>query len=237
MAKELRNLNMVQQTVKNQEMLIELYYRDLDLVRKGHKSVLLESIGLKNVASTASMKIDELEAFWLDAKLLEPQFFLKDATKMTLRCAPFPAFEYAFEFVKATYNRAAKYIMYDMDLVPEVFDKEAETLAAKNYALHIAEFPDRQVDEYFESAICFQRIAMEYLWLFSKRVKYLLEKGYDWEVIETMMRTELSKERFKEIAERSREFMYKHYHSPSERINVETKIDLSFLRMIKDKTY
>ena len=237
MAKESRNLNMVQQTVKKQKMLIELYYRDLDLVRKGHKSVLLESIGLENIASTASMKIDELEAFLLDAKLLEPQFFLKDATKMTLRCAPFSVFENALEFVMGTYYRSANYILTDMDLAPEAFDKEAESLAAKNYAFHLAEFPDLQVDEYFESAICFQRIAMEYLWLFSKRVKYLLKKGYDWEVIETMMRTELSKERFEEIAERSREFMYKHYHSPSERINVETKIELSFLRTIKDKTY
>ena len=221
MTKESRDLIMQQQTIGKQKLLINMYYQDIDRVRKGHRFVLLDSIGLENVASCASMKTDELEAFLLDAKLVEPQFLLKDAAKQVTKCAPFSVLENSLEFAMGTYYRSANYMLTEMDLDPKAFEKEAESLAAKNYAFHMAEFPDLQVDEFFESAICFQRIAMEYLGLFTKRVNYQRwEKGYDWEVIEEMMRTKISKERFEEIEDLCIESMYRERIRDSEKATV-----------------
>ena len=105
----------------------------------------------------------------------------------------------AFGFMMHSFLRFGEIILVIIDI--DEISTFCERIAKRNFEDYQTKMEEFPVTEKYSEGIVFEGIMKHYIAHFIETVKDAERKGYDWDVINRMLRFEISQERFQELKE------------------------------------
>ena len=110
---------------------------------------------------------------------------------------PFESEEDSFFFIISTYRRMGERFIASLEI--DKFEDHCKKLAELNYRIYSENHPDFPVNESFSTPEVFMQVMRVYIRYVLTLVKEVKSEGYFWEVITSMMKTDLTKNRYRSL--------------------------------------
>lgn len=184
-----------QREIGKQLLIVDILHYENDRARKGKFAFLSKD----KLAAWTSMKEEELDIFINVCGCLDSFQLATDAAYEYVYGEEYENGELPYHFVMYTYLRFGKIVLRDLDLdtITDYYERTAE----KNYRNYCEDWEKYPVNECFSKASAFEAMMKYYIRYFVKIVKAAMAYGFDWDVINAMLRFKLSQERFATLEE------------------------------------
>ena len=183
-----------QREIGKQLMLVDIIHCENDSVKKGAFSFVSKD----ELAKWASMKKEELGRLVNACADLDP---FNMACNVAHECANYNE-EYkqdknVYSFMLSSFLRQGEIILQDIGI--DEISAYCERKAKANYESYQKKMEEFPVDEKYSEGSTLEDIMTLYIRHFIKTVKEAVSQGYDWDVINRMLRFDISQERFQEL--------------------------------------
>ena len=183
-----------QREIGKQLMLVDIIHYENDSVMKGSFS----SVSKDELAKWASVEKEELGRLVNTCADLDP---FNMACNVAHECASYNE-EYkkdknAYSFMLHSFLRHGEMILLVIGHVE--ISAYCEGNAKANYESYQKKMEEFPVDEKYSKGSTLEGIMTLYIQHFIKTVKDAVSQGYDWDVINRMLRFDISQERFQEL--------------------------------------
>ncbi len=169
-------------------LLVEIIHQENDRVANGGISFFSR----EKLANWSSMKEEEVEKLIDVCESLDTANLPTDAASNKRK--DYPAGSNAYAFILHTYMGYGDFVL--RNLKSENLSKVCEVMTEVNYQSYIDRFKEYPVDETFSESKTFEKLIKYYANFMVNRIDGAIEMGYDWDVIQKMLRRELPYERF-----------------------------------------
>ena len=186
----------IQRIIGKQQMLVDIIHYENDMARKGG----FPFVSKDELAKWASIEKEELSDFIDVCSNLDPFNLARNvAHECALYGEEYKREENAFRFMMHSFLRFGEIIL-ELVYIDEI-SSFCEGIAKGNFEAYQAKMEEYPVTEKYSEGVVFEGIMKHYIEHFIEVVKDAESKGYDWDVINRMLRFEISSERFHELEE------------------------------------
>lgn len=179
-----------QREIGKQLFLVNILHYENDRVQEGGYSFLSRD----TLAAWASMTKDELDHFIDACSALDPFNMAAEAAKKCCRNDTFKSEKGALCFVLSTYYRMGDLFATSLDI--DKFEESCKKFSEYNYQRYCEKHKEYPVDEAYATPEVFEEAMRFYLKYFVALIKNILSEGYDWDVIISMTRKDITEERY-----------------------------------------
>ena len=179
-----------QREIGKQLFLINILHHENDKARKGGYSFLSRD----NVATWASMTKDELDHFIDVCSALDPYNMAAEAAKGCCREDTFKSEKEAYCFVLSSYYRMGD--LFAASLEVDKFEDNCRKISEHNYQTYCKNYKEYPVSEFYSTPKVLEEAMRFYINHLITVIKEVLSEGYDWDVITSMTRDNITEERY-----------------------------------------
>ncbi len=183
-----------QREIGKQLFLVNILHYENDRARKGGYSFLSRD----NLAAWASMTKEELDRFIDVCGALDPYNMAAEAAKECCRKEPFKLEKDAYCFVLSTYYRMGDLFAATLDI--DKFEEHCKKFSEYNYQTYSEKHEEYPVDESYSTPEIYEKVMSFYIRYLVAVIKEVISEGYAWDVISSMTRTDISEERYNNLA-------------------------------------
>ncbi len=182
-----------QREIGKQLLLVDIIHAENDKVMKGSFSRLSSN----DLVRWTSMTNEEVDHFIEVCSVLDPWNMAKAAAKKYRTESTFGVDTIVYGFVLSTYYRMGNLFVQSVKL--DRFGYFCEKFSELNYEEYCEICKDFPVDESYASSEFFEEAMRFYIRYFVSVIKEVISEGYDWDVIVSMTRTDITEDRYQRL--------------------------------------
>ncbi len=149
------------------------------------------------VASWASMTKEEVDHFIDLCAMLDPYNLDAEAARIICERDTYKSERNIYYFVLSTYYRMGDLVITSIE--KDKFKQYCEKVSELNYQLFIKKYDDIPIDESYATSEVYEDMMSFFIQYFVAAIKEVISEGYDWDVIASMARVDITEERYKSL--------------------------------------
>ena len=184
----------IQRKIGKQLFLVNILHYENDQARKGGYSFLSR----ESLAAWASLSKEDLDRFIDVCGALDPYKMATEAARECCKEEPFNSEKGAFYFVLSTYYRMGDLFASTLDI--DKFEDYCKKNSEYNYQTYSEKHEQYPVAKSYSTPETFEKVMRFYIRYLVTLIKEVIAEGYSWDVIASMARTDISEERYNNLA-------------------------------------